>query len=314
MKNSVSQLLICLALAHPAFAHATDTTPFSFGVIAKPVQSANSETTLRESIEESDADNLAFVVVSGIKADNEACSDTLYKERRSLLDSAKNGVIVSITGNDWTRCGNTKNRVTATERMNRIRDLFFTDEFSFGDSKLPLVRQSMMPQFRSYGENMRWRIGDVMFATINLPANNNNYLNAAGRNSEFEDRQTANSDWLKRLFLTAKISKVDGIVLFCDGNPLLKAEHSSMFSSGKREGFADIRRQILAFSEKFHGKILIVHSDQNSRPVASPKGIDWHGNVGALRVDPPWRKIVVNPALPELFALVNPITIQAIRR
>jgi hypothetical protein len=50
MKNSVSQLLISLALIHTISAHAADATPFSFGVIAKPVQSVSSETVLREAI------------------------------------------------------------------------------------------------------------------------------------------------------------------------------------------------------------------------------------------------------------------------
>src|SRR5690606_20388482 len=145
--------------------------------------------------------------------------------------------IVSITASDWAQCVNAKNRSIATERISRVRDVFFTDEFSLGDSKIPVSRQSAMPKFRMYAENMRWRINDVMFATINLPSNNNNYLNAAGRNNEFEDRQIANTDWLKRLFLTAKIGKMDGIVLFCDGIPFPPAEHSSLLASGnKREG------------------------------------------------------------------------------
>ena len=313
MKLVATPLLLCIALLHPLWVHASDATPFSFGVIAKPVKASDSETVLREAITESDADNLAFVVASGIKAAEEPCSDSLYRSRKTLLDGAKNGVVVAISGYDWTRCVNSRNRLIATDRMNRLRDMFFSEDLSLGDSKIPLVRQSVMPQFRSYAENMRWRIGDVMFATINVPANNNNYQYAAGHNTEFEDRQTANSDWLKRLFITAKISKVDGVVIFCDGNPLLQAEHSSMFSSGKREGFADLRRQILTFADKYRGKILIVHSDYNTRATASPKGISWRGNIGALRIEPPWRKIHVNPASPDLFTLINPITVQAAR-
>lgn len=316
MKKTAFRLLTCILLASPLFAHATEAIPFSFGVVAKPAKTVPVETTLREAIAESDAENLAFVVANGIKAGDEPCSDALYKSRRSLLDSAKNGVIVSITASDWAQCVNAKNRSIATERMNRLRDVFFTDEFSFGDSKIPLIRQSTMPKFRLYAENMRWRIGDVMFATINLPINNNNYLNAAGRNNEFEDRQIANNDWLKRLFVTAKTGKLDGIVLFCDGNPLM-AERSSMFSSGdKRGGFSDIRKQITMLGAKFPGKILIVHNDHDSRQTPAQKGIDWHGNIGTLRADVPWRKVTVSAALPQLFNVDSPVpvTMQAARK
>lgn len=307
MRRSVFRLLACLTLLQPLYAYSAPTTSFSFGVISKPLKAVAGEAMVRNAIIESDADNLAFVVANGIKASDEACTDAVYKKRLMLLDSAQNGLIVSLTASDWAQCVNTQNRSIATERLARVRDLFFADEFSFGASKIPVIRQSIMPQFRMYAENMHWRINDVIFATIDLPSNNNNYLNAAGRNSEFEDRQIANADWLKRIFLTAKIGKLDGIVLFCDGNPFAPVEHSSIFSSSnKREGYADIRRQIVAFSEKFQGNILIVHSDDQFRSLPASPGINWHGNIGTLHIDTPWRKITADPALPQLFSLTNP--------
>ncbi len=313
MKKHIAPLLMACALLHPA--HATQSSPFNFGVIAKPLKAATGENMVRDAIAESDADNLAFVVANGVKAGDESCSDDVYKNRRNLFDSAKNGLIVSVTASDWAQCVNAKNRSISAERLSRLRDVFFADEFSFGDSKIPLVHQSTMPKFRLYAENMHWRIGDVMFATVNLPSNNNNYLNAAGRNSEFEDRQIANNDWLKRIFLTAKISKLDGVVIFCDGNPLVHAEHSSFFSSSKREGFADIRKQITAFAAKFQGKILIVHSDLDARRMSNANGIEWKGNIGTLHTEIPWIRITVDPAQPQLFAMRHPsISTQAARR
>lgn len=316
MKKYVAPLLMIFALLQPLFAHSTQSSAFSFGVIAKPLKAAAGENMVRDAIAESDADNLAFVVANGVKAGDESCSDEVYKNRRSLFDEAKNGLIVSITASDWAQCVNAKNRSISAERLSRLRDVFFADEFSFGDSKIQLVHQSTMPKFRVYAENMHWRIGDVMFATVNLPSNNNNFQNAAGRNSEFEDRQIANNDWLKRVFLTAKISKLDGVVIFCDGNPLVHVEHSSFFSTAsKREGFADIRKQIAAFSGKFQGKILIVHSDLDARRMSNATGIDWKGNIGTLHTEAPWIKITVDPAQPQLFAMKNPaIAPQAARR
>lgn len=316
MKKHVAPLLMAFALLQPLFAHGTQSSPFSFGVIAKPLKATAGENMVRDAIAESDADNLAFVVANGIKAGDESCSDEVYQNRRNLFDEAKNGLIVSITASDWAQCVNAKNRAISAERLSRLRDVFFAEEFSFGDSKIPLVHQSTMPKFRMYAENMHWRIGDVMFATVNLPSNNNNYLNAAGRNSEFEDRQIANNDWLKRIFLTAKINKLDGVVIFCDGNPLIHVEHSSFFSSAsKREGFSDIRKQITAFAGKFQGKILIVHSDLDARRMSNANGIAWKANIGTLHTAAPWIKITVDPAQPQLFAMKNPsISTQAAHR
>ena len=309
MKTLRFRLLSCIALCLPLLAHASDT--FSFGVIAKPLQAATADTLLHEAIEETDADNLAFVVANGIKADDEACSDALYQNRRALFDHAKNGLIVSVSASDWADCVNENNRPIAVERIRRLRELFFTDDFSFGDSKLPLIRQSAIPTFRMYSENMHWRIGNVLFATINLPANNNNYQNAAGRNSEFEDRQVANSDWLKRLFITAKIGKMAGIVLFCDGNPMAHVDHEyGLFSSGKREGYAGIRHQILKLGAKFHGHILIVHGEPDATQKQASRNIVWHKNIGMLKAATPWSKIVVDPGSPKLFAVAATLAVQ----
>jgi hypothetical protein len=160
---------------------------------------------------------------------------------------------------------------------------------------------------------MRWRVGKIVFATLNLPANDNNYVYAAGRNSEYEDREIANSDWLERVFTTAKLHRADGIVLFCDGDPLIRGEHALFFSSdSRRKGFADIRKKILAGAAKFKGKILIVHNDEDAHSASAGKGIIWYGNIGTLHVDSPWRKVNVNPSQAALFSLGSrPMPMQA---
>jgi hypothetical protein len=313
MTKAILKLLACvLLLPLLAIAGNDGSAHFSFGVIAKPLNGHSDSGILKDSLTESDADNLAFVVVNGIKPGNEPCNDAVYQERKSLFDAAKNGLVISVTASDWATCTDGK-RSIAFEQISRLRDMFFSGEFSFGDSKIVLARQSSMPKFRNYAENMRWRIDDVIFATINLPANDNNYTNAAGRNSEYEDRQIANSDWLERIFITARVNKLDGIVLFCDGDPLIRAEHSLFFSSdNRRKGFALIRKQLLAGAAKFHGKILIVHNDDAARHASAGKGIVWHGNIGTLHVDGPWRKVTVDASQPKLFFVASqPMPIQA---
>ncbi len=276
---------------------------FSFGVIAHPFKDGADESTLRKAISETDADDLAFVIVNGIRSKLESCSDKIYERRKSVFDSAKNGMIVSLSGSDWSDCKNAKGRSTAPERLSRLRDLFFSAEFSLGASKIPVLRQSASPRFRDFGENTRWEAGNILFATINFPANNNLYLAAAGRNSEFEDRQVANRDWLLRIFTLATQKKLPGIVLFADGNPLsLQKEHS-----GKRDGFLEVRRQITALTEKFPGKVLIVHgATAGTMPAAQT--ISWKKNVGALYVDSSWVKLTAEPASATLFSISDSAT------
>ena len=128
--------LACCALmqAGPALAQPGE---FSFGVIGHSFKAASDESALREAIAATDQDNLAFVLVNGIKSNAEPCSDTLYQQRKALFDEAKNGLIVSLAASDWSECKNARDRSAAVERLNRLRELFFVDEFSFGASKIP---------------------------------------------------------------------------------------------------------------------------------------------------------------------------------
>lgn len=305
--NAVNRSLLLLlvaglscAQARPALAQATE---LSFGVIAYTLGPTADLSALRDAIEESDASNLAFVVANGIKSIAEPCSDSLYMQRRAVLEQAKNGLIVSLAASDWSECKSSSDRSAAVERLNRLRDLYFVDEFSFGASRIPLVRQSNTAKFRNYGENARWEIGDIMFATVNLPSNNNHYRPEAGRNSEFEDRQIANRDWLQRIFSVATRKKLAGIVLFCDGNPLPKTDRSErLIPAGRRDGFAETRRQIGSLAASYSGRVLVIHG-QAQRKTATPNSIAWQNNLGELGVATGWLKVTANSSFPGLFAV-----------
>lgn len=303
MKKSLLYFLfVCPFLAH-AWPASAQTNAFSFGVIAHAFKNAAGESVLRSAISETDADNLAFVVANGIKSSTESCNDHVYNDRKALLNEAKNGLILSLVASDWADCKRKNGRSAAIERLNQLRELFFTDEFSFGSSKIPLVRQSTIPKFRSYVENARWEFGNIVFATINLPANNNRYLSAAGRNSEFEDRLVANRDWLQRIFTVATYKKLEGIVLFCDGNPLSVPSSATLSSRTiHRDGFSETRRQIGALAAGFPGKVLIIHGQEPFKPLAQDK-IVWHGNLGELAVASGWVKLTANPSLFALFSI-----------
>ncbi len=296
-------LLAVLALLLPLAAEAAN---FSFAVIPHPTDPLQADATLREALHATDAANLAFVVANGIKAPEEACSDALYSERESLLQHAQNGIIVSLAASDWTSCKDENGRAAAIGRLNRMRELFFPGHFSFGASKIPLVRQSSTPRYRGYPENAHWEIGGIMFATINLPSDNNHYLFAAGRNSEFEDRVIANRNWLHRVFSYARYQKLRAVVLFADGDPLVDAGSRHR----RRDGYREIRAQLLAWSKAFHGRVLLVHNPEapngpEANSALSPS-IDWHGRLGEISAARPWTKITVNIAGPATFSASAP--------
>ena len=240
------------------------------------------DSLLREALQATDAERFAFVLVNGLKLASEPCSDEIYLQRKALLDHARNKVMVSLAASDWSGCMTAQNQSAAIERLNRLRELFFTNEAATGDDNLLPLNQSVSAKFPDYVENMRWQVRGIQFATVNLPANNNHYLTEAGRNSEFEDRQIATNDWLKRVVSAAVRNKLATIVLFCDANPFATAGPERFFgNSSKRDGFRETRRKLMALAATYRGKILIVHA-QASAADNKPAAIVWQKNIGTL--------------------------------
>jgi hypothetical protein len=276
-----------------------------FGVIGHSFGKPG-EDELKKALAQTSDKSLSFVVVTGIKAASEPCGDKLYQERRDLLDKAKRPLIVLPAGSDWTECRNSAGRTSAIERLNRMRELFHGDPNSLGVKKLALTRLSTSPRFRSYAENAHWTVDSVLYATVNLPANNNHYLAAAGRNSEYEDRLVATRFWLNRLFTLARGDKVDAIVLFTEGDVKPLAEPTGLRSLLRRapstqDGFAATRKQLQALAQKFEGKVLLV--DSAALPKKAKPAIEWRGNVGHVSVGGEAVEITVTPGEKALFRL-----------
>jgi hypothetical protein len=249
------------------------------------------------------------MLVTGIKGTKEACSDKLYQQRRELVGEARRPAVVIPAASDWTDCRNSAGRSNAIERLNRLRELFYAEPESLGARKLPLTRQSGSPRFRSYAENAHWSVGKVLYATVNLPANNNHYVLEAGRNSEYEDRMVANRFWLNRLFAIAKRDKLEAIVLFSEGDLKALTQPTGLRALLRRavpdnDGFAETRRQVLALAQKFPGKVLLV----DSAPLAKGKkpAIEWRGNLGHLSVGLDEIEVEVDPAGKGLFRVDEP--------
>ncbi|MEO8599209.1 MAG: hypothetical protein ABI656_05210, partial [bacterium] len=264
----LSPLLAGLLLSASVAAWAQPNS-FDFGVIAHAFQRDENKNPLQQAIHASNAESLAFVVVNGIKYSDENCSDNVYSRSKKTLGRSENALIVSLAAGDWVTCKAKNGKSIAIQKLNRVRELFFSDDVSFDDTNTTLIRQTSSAKFRSYAENARWEYGNVLFATINFPADNNHYLPDAGRNSEFEDRLIANREWLARIFTHAAQRKNRAIVLFCDGNPLAVPDAAAIAKlAGRRDGFIEVRKHFIALAKKFPGKVLLLHGQTQAKPDA----------------------------------------------
>ena len=279
-----------------------------FGVIGHSFHNGGGEAKLKQAIADESESALAFVVVTGIKGADEPCSDKLYARRRELFDDARRPLIVLPSASDWSECKNAAGRPVAIERLNRLREVFYSEPVSLGTHKLPLTRLSASAKFRSYAENAHWQIGDVLYATVNLPANNNHYRPEAGRNSEFEDRMVANRFWLNRLFAMARREKLDAVVLFSEADVKALTQPTGLRallarSSSKQDGFDEPRRQIATLAAKFQGKVLLIDTDAARK--GSEPAIEWRGNLGHLSLGSGAVEVKVTPGANASFTLKN---------
>jgi hypothetical protein len=303
MRRFLPLVLLCMAACAVAAPKHDDA--HRFGVIGHSFSGAG-EAKLEQALAETNEKSLAFVVVTGIKGNQEECSDQVYVQRRDLIDDARRPMVVAPAASDWTECKNSAGRSNAIERLARLRELFYAGHQSLGVKKIALTRQSLSPRFRSYAENAHWIVGSVLYATINIPSNNNHYLPAAGRNSEYEDRLVANRFWLNRLFAIARSDKVDAIVLFSEGDLKPFSEPTGLRALLRRavpthDGFAEPRRLVLSLAQKFQGKVLLI--DGAGVPKGAKPAIEWHGNVGHLSVGPGALEVSVDDDADKMFAI-----------
>ena len=278
-----------------------------FAVIGHQFASKGGEDRLEKAIDDTRDPALAFVVAIGIKAESEPCSDTLYMKRREMFDDSRRPMIVLPAGSDWTECRDSAGNPVTVERLNRLREIFYPDSYSLGRRSLSLMRLSTTAKFRSYSENAHWVVGKVLYATVNLPAQNNHYLADAGRNSEFEDRSVANRFWLKRLFTMARRTGAEAIVIFSEGDIKMLAEPRGLLARLRRaptsaqDGFVETRRQLGALAQKYRGRILLV--DGTPRAAKGKPALAWRDNIGHLSAGSDPLEIRVTPGTKTYFEL-----------
>ena len=277
-----------------------------FGVVGHSfANGAGGEALRAQALADSRKAPLAFLVVTGLKSEKEACSDELYLKRRDMLEEANKPVVALPAASDWSGCKNSAGKSVAIERLNRLREVLYEEPSVLGARPLHLSRLSANVKFRAYEENAYWEMGNVLYATVNIPSDNNHYRPEAGRNNEFEDRTVANRFWLNKLFSAAR-KKMHAVVLFSEGNVNILIDEPGLLerfgrSSGAMDGYALVRRQIGTLAKKFKGKVLLI--DTGKVPNGTEPAIAWRENIGHVSIGARSVHVQVTPKAEPVFKL-----------
>ena len=293
---------------------------FTFTVIGNVPDRAEDVAPVRALLDAIDAEHPAFVVHLGnLKGRDEACSDTLLEARHDLLDSLIAPVIYIPGDHDWSDCQRpAAGSFDPVERLLRLRELFYPDDSTLGQRTMTVMRQSDQAKFRSYRENTRWTMNDVLFVTLNVPGDNNNYKTAGGRNGEYEDRLEANRQWLARAFAVARQRKMAGVVVMMQADPLFedgweRRRAPNLFDGLLRrrshDGYLALKRQMRSLTRDYDGAVLLIHGasqtfmldrplkDEDGRPDAHVMRARTYGSPVLDR----WLDVSVTPGRTPLF-------------
>jgi len=261
--------MLVSSLGSPLTAHAQPAR-YAFAVVANALTSQPDEASAQRLVDAIGRDpQLAFTVYDGnLKGAHESCADQLYERRHDILDASRVPLVFVPGEHDWATCGMSgPGAYDPAERLDFLRQEFFADSNSLGQNRLTLTRESEVSRFRPYRENVRWQLGDTVFIGLNAPDGNNHYLNAGGRNGEFEDRVIANGFWLEHAAEYARRRNARAIVIFMQGNAM--HEHSERpdrfawlrFHRAPRDGYVELRRSLVRLAQAFRGPVIIVSSD-----------------------------------------------------
>jgi hypothetical protein len=251
------------------------------------------------------AEDVAFVVHIG-DITGATCSDSLYAQRLSEFSAMPHAFFYTFGDNEWTDCF--RNGFDPLERLAKLREVFTRGNTSLGRRTLPLERQSDDPQYSAYRENVRWRVGEILFLTLHVVGTNNNRGPFAAPSAEFTARSQANIAWLRDAFSRAARDRLQGIAIFMQANPTL----TPLVQPGqppRASGFAEFNAEFARLAAEFNGHVALIHGDTHTFRVEQPL----RDAQGRIRTNVTRAETYGNPSFHALILNVHPGTASVFR-
>ena len=217
----------------------------------------------------------AFVVHDGdIQHPSDPCTDERLQYVHEVFDGFTAPFIYTPGDNEWADCSG------PGERLDAIRKTFFATDRSLGQRRIALTRQAA-----PFVENARWTMGNVVFATVNVPGPSGDSSGASGL-------ERANEAWIDAAFDTAEAQKSPGVMMIWQDDPF----------DGGSTGVED---RLLARARQFGKPVVLVHGDTHTYRLEKawrevPNLIELQ--TFALEDTDWWVHVTVDPARPDVFS------------
>jgi len=273
MTRPIAALALSCALALLASCASKPPHPetFSFAVTGDAPYNAREENEFDAMIAALGAEPLAFVVhVGDFKAGSgPPCTDLLYDRARARLDASRHALVLTPGDNDWTDCRReSSGRMDPLERLARLREVFFADEWSLGRSRMPTARQDACAErdgvaCRCPGlpENRLWSKNGVVFATVHVVGSNDNRGFDAANDAEQRCRAAANREWIERALRLAEGRDRRGLALFTQADP---------WEASRDKVYDGLLAQVATGARRLGKPVLFVHGDSHVHRIDRP--------------------------------------------
>jgi hypothetical protein len=268
------------------------------------------------------AKHVAFSVFDGdLKAGGDGpCSDSLYTTAIANFNTLKSPLVWLPGDNDWTDCwgrygSNTQPYSDPLERLALERRLFTSTNQSLGQRTLTLTRQSA----EGYPENVRWKLGPVVYIGLNVQGSNDNYPYAGvdgetrpqpeidRQRAEEVARKAADLHWLHEGIEYAQQVHARGVMVIQQADPNFNNEYH-LADTRSWDAFPDYVNALRAETLAFGGQVVLVHGDSHyfkmDKPINGPSdGV----LVNFTRVETfgarnnHWVSATIDPSNPNLF-------------
>jgi hypothetical protein len=251
-----------------------------FALIGDVPYGAEVEAKLPNLVESVNREDNAFVVhVGDIKTGSTPCDDETFEKRFADFQRFSAPFVFTPGDNEWTDCHReAAGRYNPVERLEALRKLFFPDPgFTTGGRKLAVEPQSDDSKYSEFVENIRFVLGDVVFATLHVVGSNDNTDPWSGigelpeaplqeRLDEVARRQRAVLAWLNSTFELAIKKQAAGVFLALQADPGIELPETDPARIAFNTLLAAIESKVRAFG----APVLLAHGDSHFFRVDKP--------------------------------------------
>ena len=337
MTKTLTLVAAMAALALPAAAPAAE--PGTLAIIGDTPYSAAQIANFPTDVQAINADPAVSRVVhlGDIKSGSTQCTNAYFASIRSDFDAFADPLVYTPGDNEWTDCHRANNggylpagpapAGQEPSRLDTIRGLFFDRPgFTLGQHREPVRSQGP-----STPENVIWKQADTVFATLNVPGSNNDFLpwfdaaetpaQRAAQADEVAGRTAADVDWIDEAFEAARREHAAAVVVGIQADmwdPAIIAAGPSQYSA-----FTPVVQELAREAARFAKPVLLLNGDshlyESDHPLADPHATTslMYGVVqpvpnlvrvtvqGSTNVPHEWLRLHVDPRAPGVFSWEN---------